>query len=141
MLSVGCKRLQARNMPARKNTGFRASSNRRCAIGARRAGPAAQVLRAANLFAASPLPGKPLKYLHTDSWEVENVNRTPMLPAEFRKQCGYDMVPWLPVIASRAPARPDGDLERAKPVPGAPLDIDCIHRTDHGTEIYFASAT
>ena len=44
---------------------------------------------------------KALKYLHTDSWEVENVNWTPTLRAEFVKRRGYDPVPWLPVIAGR----------------------------------------
>jgi hypothetical protein len=50
---------------------------------------------------AGPLAGKTLKYLHTDSWEVENVNWTPTLRAEFLKRRGYDLVPWLPVIAGR----------------------------------------
>jgi hypothetical protein len=50
---------------------------------------------------AGPLAGKTLKYLHTDSWEVENVNWTPTLRAEFLKRRGYDMLPWLPVIAGR----------------------------------------
>ena len=50
---------------------------------------------------AGPLAGTTLKYLHTDSWEVENVNWTPTLRAEFRKRRGYDLLPWLPVIAGR----------------------------------------
>jgi hypothetical protein len=50
---------------------------------------------------AGPHAGKTLKYLHTDSWEVEAVNWTPTLRAEFQKRCGYDPVPWLPVIAGR----------------------------------------
>lgn len=50
---------------------------------------------------AGPLAGKTLQYLHTDSWEVENVNWTPDLRAEFRKRFGYDLVPWLPVIAGK----------------------------------------
>ncbi len=50
---------------------------------------------------AGPLAGKTLKYLHTDSWEVEAVNWTPTLRAEFQKRRGYDPVPWLPVIAGR----------------------------------------
>ena len=50
---------------------------------------------------AGPLAGNTLKYLHTDSWEVENVNWTPTLRAEFIKRRGYDPVPWLPVIAGR----------------------------------------
>ena len=50
---------------------------------------------------AGPLAGKTLKYLHTDSWEIEAVNWTPTLRAEFQKRRGYDPVPWLPVIAGR----------------------------------------
>lgn len=50
---------------------------------------------------AGPLAGQTLEYLHTDSWEVENVNWTPALPEEFRKRRGYDLVPWLPVIAGK----------------------------------------
>jgi hypothetical protein len=50
---------------------------------------------------AGPLAGKSLKYLHTDSWEVEPVNWTPSLPAEFLKRRGYDITPWLPVIAGK----------------------------------------
>jgi hypothetical protein len=48
---------------------------------------------------AGPLAGKALKYLHTDSWEVEVANWTPTLRQEFRKRRGYDLLPWLPVIA------------------------------------------
>jgi len=50
---------------------------------------------------AGPLAGKTLKYLHTDSWEVEAVNWTPTLRVEFQKRRGYDPIPWLPVIAGR----------------------------------------
>jgi len=50
---------------------------------------------------AGPLAGKSLKYLHTDSWEVEAVNWTPTLRAEFLKRNGYDFLPWLPVLAGR----------------------------------------
>jgi hypothetical protein len=50
---------------------------------------------------AGPLAGKTLKFLHTDSWEVEAVNWTPTLRAEFLKRRGYDPVPWLLVIAGR----------------------------------------
>lgn len=48
---------------------------------------------------AGPLAGSTLKYLHTDSWEIEPVNWTPKLPAEFKARRGYDMMPWMPVIA------------------------------------------
>jgi len=50
---------------------------------------------------AGPLAGKTLKYLHTDSWEVELVNWTPTLRAEFLKRRGYDLTPWLPVLAGK----------------------------------------
>ena len=50
---------------------------------------------------AGLLAGKSLKYLHTDSWEIEPVNWTPSLPREFLKRRGYDMTPWLPVIAGK----------------------------------------
>ncbi len=50
---------------------------------------------------AGPLAGKTLKYLHTDSWEVELANWTPTLRAEFQKRRGYDLLPWLPVLAGR----------------------------------------
>ncbi len=42
-----------------------------------------------------------LRYLHTDSWEIELANWTPTFRAEFRKRHGYDLLPWLPVLAGR----------------------------------------
>jgi len=50
---------------------------------------------------AGPLAGRTLKYLHTDSWEVEPLNWTPAFREKFRKYRGYDMTPWLPVLAGR----------------------------------------
>lgn len=50
---------------------------------------------------AGPLAGKALKYLHTDSWEVEVANWTPTLREEFQRRRGYDLLPWLPVITGR----------------------------------------
>ncbi len=50
---------------------------------------------------AGPLAGRTLKYLHTDSWEVEVANWTPTLRAEFKARRGYDLLAWLPVIAGR----------------------------------------
>ncbi|OQB89018.1 MAG: F5/8 type C domain protein [Verrucomicrobia bacterium ADurb.Bin118] len=50
---------------------------------------------------AGPLAGRTLKYLHTDSWEVEVANWTPTLREEFRRRRGYDLLPWLPVITGR----------------------------------------
>ena len=47
---------------------------------------------------AGPLAGRTLKYLHTDSWEIELANWTPAFPAEFQKRRGYDLTPWLPVL-------------------------------------------
>ena len=50
---------------------------------------------------AGPLAGNALKYLHTDSWEVEAANWTPTFHEEFRRRRGYDLLPYLPVIAGR----------------------------------------
>ncbi len=50
---------------------------------------------------AGPLAGKSLKYLHTDSWEVEVANWTPTLREQFQRRRGYDLLPWLPVIAGK----------------------------------------
>jgi alpha-L-rhamnosidase/Glycosyl hydrolases family 2, sugar binding domain len=50
---------------------------------------------------AGPLAGKTLKYLHTDSWEIETANWTPTLREEFETRRGYDLLPWLPVIAGK----------------------------------------
>jgi hypothetical protein len=50
---------------------------------------------------AGPLAGNTLKYLHTDSWEIELANWTPTLRTEFQKRHGYDLLPWLPVLAGR----------------------------------------
>ena len=50
---------------------------------------------------AGSLAGKSLKYLHTDSWEIELANWTPTLRDEFQKRHSYDLLPWLPVLAGR----------------------------------------
>ena len=50
---------------------------------------------------AGPLAGRSLKYLFTDSWELGGVNWTPDFAGEFRRRCGYDLRPFLPVIAGR----------------------------------------
>ena len=50
---------------------------------------------------AGKLAGSTLKYLHTDSWEVEAINWTPTLREEFRRRRGYDFLPYLPVFAGR----------------------------------------
>ncbi len=50
---------------------------------------------------AGPHAGKALAYLHTDSWEVEVANWTPTLRAQFLQRRGYDLLPWLPVIAGK----------------------------------------
>jgi len=50
---------------------------------------------------AGPLAGSTLKYLYTDSWEIELANWTPAFPAEFKKRHSYDLTPWLPVLAGK----------------------------------------
>lgn len=48
-----------------------------------------------------PYLGKSLRFLHTDSWELGPVNWTRRMPGEFRRLRGYDISPWLPVLAGR----------------------------------------
>ncbi|MDD4101626.1 MAG: glycosyl hydrolase, partial [Kiritimatiellae bacterium] len=48
---------------------------------------------------ARAISGCTLRYLHTDSWEIEPYNWTARLPEEFRKRRGYEITPWLPVMA------------------------------------------
>jgi len=50
---------------------------------------------------AGPLAGSALKYLHTDSWEVEPLNWTPSMREAFQQRRGYDLLPWLPALAGR----------------------------------------
>ena len=42
-----------------------------------------------------------LQYIITDSWEAGVANWTDDMIAEFAKRRGYDMRPWLPVLAGR----------------------------------------
>jgi hypothetical protein len=58
-----------------------------------------QAVVAPMLEEAGPLVGRSLKYLHTDSWELGPVNWTPAFMDEFRRRRGYDMRPYLPVLA------------------------------------------
>jgi alpha-L-rhamnosidase/F5/8 type C domain len=46
-----------------------------------------------------PYIGKSLRFLHTDSWELGPVNWTRLMPAEFQRLRGYDIKPYLPVLA------------------------------------------
>lgn len=50
---------------------------------------------------AGPLCGKSWKMVQTDSWELGGVNWTTRFPEEFLRRRGYDIRPWLPVIAGR----------------------------------------
>ena len=38
-------------------------------------------------------------YLHVDSWECGTQNWSKNFPAEFAKRRGYDLMPWLPIMA------------------------------------------
>jgi len=48
-----------------------------------------------------PLAGKTLKYLHDDSWESGEPNWTPRMRQQFRRRRGYDLLPYLPVLAGK----------------------------------------
>jgi len=45
--------------------------------------------------------GNSVHFLQTDSWEMGNVGWTENFPAEFKKFRGYDIGPYLPVLAGR----------------------------------------
>ncbi len=53
------------------------------------------------LEAARPYIGRSLKYLVTDSWELGGTNWTPRFREEFRTRRGYDLLPYVPVVAGR----------------------------------------
>jgi hypothetical protein len=50
---------------------------------------------------ARPYIGRSLRYLVTDSWELGGLNWTGRFRDEFRQRRGYDVLPYLPVIAGR----------------------------------------
>ncbi|HEU6448037.1 MAG TPA: glycosyl hydrolase [Verrucomicrobiae bacterium] len=93
---------------------------------------------------AGPLAGKTLKYLHTDSWEIENANWTPTLREEFLKRRGYDLVPWLPVIAGKiVNSRDESDrflFDFRKTLGELTIDnhykLFCDYAHQHGLEIH-----
>ena len=51
------------------------------------------------LAAASPAGKRAYKHTWIDSWEVGPQNWTARFAEEFKVRCGYDLVPWLPVVA------------------------------------------
>ncbi len=50
---------------------------------------------------AGAAAGRALTHVHIDSWEAGGQNWTATFPDEFRKRRGYDVRPWLPVLAGR----------------------------------------
>jgi hypothetical protein len=54
-----------------------------------------------------PLAGKTFNNVHIDSYEVGSQNWTPKFREEFQKRCGYDILPFLPVLAGRVVDSPD----------------------------------
>ncbi len=51
------------------------------------------------LAAATPAGKRAFKHTWIDSWEVGIQNWTAKFPAEFHARRGYDLTPWLPVLA------------------------------------------
>lgn len=49
--------------------------------------------------AIGPMAGTTLRYIHTDSWEGGGMNWTPGFEKTFRTNRGYDLIPWLAVLA------------------------------------------
>jgi hypothetical protein len=50
-------------------------------------------------IAGPELAGRVLRILHTDSWECGSQNWSPVFREEFSKRRGYDLLPYLPVMA------------------------------------------
>ena len=50
---------------------------------------------------AGAMAGTVLTHLETDSWECGGMNWTPKFEQEFRRYNGYDMAPYLPVVAGK----------------------------------------
>lgn len=48
-----------------------------------------------------PMTGTTLRYLQTDSWEGGGLNWSDNFAGEFQKRRGYDVLPYLPVIAGK----------------------------------------
>ncbi len=53
------------------------------------------------LIKAAQSVGNSVKFLQTDSWEMGLVNWTDNFPKEFKKFRGYDISPFMPVLAGR----------------------------------------
>ncbi|MCF7955323.1 MAG: discoidin domain-containing protein [Phycisphaerae bacterium] len=49
--------------------------------------------------AIGPMAGTTVRYIHTDSWEGGGMNWTPGFERTFKENRGYDIGPWLPVLA------------------------------------------
>jgi hypothetical protein len=49
--------------------------------------------------AIGPMAGTTLRYVHTDSWEGGGMNWTPEFDRTFKENRGYDLLPWLAVLA------------------------------------------
>ncbi len=62
--------------------------------------------------AGPALAKKVLKIFHVDSWECGSQNWSPVFRDEFRRRRGYDLAPWLPVMAGV----PLGSVEKSEKV-------------------------
>jgi hypothetical protein len=54
-----------------------------------------------------PLAGQGLNTILVDSYEVGPQNWTGAFPAEFRRRCGYDIIPFLPALSGRVIDSPE----------------------------------
>ncbi len=59
-----------------------------------------------------PLAGRTLDNVLIDSYEVHAQNWTPDFPEQFRKRCGYDLLPFLPTMAGGRVVDSTGVSER-----------------------------
>jgi hypothetical protein len=55
----------------------------------------------------SPAERKAVKGIEDDSWEAGKIGWTKLFPEEFKKRRGYDLIPYLPIIAGEKMSDPD----------------------------------
>src|SRR3546814_19887261 len=57
--------------------------------------------RTDTLFPYTTLFRSTLKYVQTDSWEGGGLNWTELFRDEFKNRRGYDLLPYLPIVAGK----------------------------------------
>jgi len=103
ILRIGYRPTGARNAPAApEGRGLECDKLSKEALDAHWAGMMGPVLKA-----LGPAAGRSLNNVLIDSYEMGHQNWTPKFREEFAKRCGYDILPFLPVITGRVVGSPE----------------------------------